>query len=252
MIKKNSIFSILMMLIVALLFLQCSEKQRVSKIAEHDFVDFGLPSGTLWAVCNVGANNEWESGDYFAWGEIFAKTNYDRTNYKFFEPYRQLTKYCSNSAEGKNAYTDTLTILQPADDAATAIWGRKWQMPNVELWHELAVNCYWVWVENYADTLACGFIVFKAKFDADKGKITKTKSSDYNYSDVHIFLPAAGYHYGENFYDDNLRGYYWTNQLYTQFPLSAYNIVFDTTGILPDCDYGSRDDGLAVRAIRLR
>ena len=34
-----------------------------------DWVDLGLPSGTLWATCNVGANSPEEYGDYFAWGE---------------------------------------------------------------------------------------------------------------------------------------------------------------------------------------
>ena len=34
-----------------------------------DYVDLGLPSGTLWAACNVGASKPSESGLYFAWGE---------------------------------------------------------------------------------------------------------------------------------------------------------------------------------------
>ena len=36
----------------------------------HDYVDLGLPSGTLWATCNVGATTPEGYGDYFAWGEI--------------------------------------------------------------------------------------------------------------------------------------------------------------------------------------
>ena len=42
----------------------------------HEWVDLGLPSGTLWATCNVGANNPGEYGDYFAWGEIRPKEDY--------------------------------------------------------------------------------------------------------------------------------------------------------------------------------
>jgi hypothetical protein len=34
----------------------------------HEYVDLGLPSGTLWATCNVGASKPEEYGDYFAWG----------------------------------------------------------------------------------------------------------------------------------------------------------------------------------------
>ena len=33
------------------------------------WVDLGLPSGTLWADRNVGANAVTDFGDYFAWGE---------------------------------------------------------------------------------------------------------------------------------------------------------------------------------------
>ena len=36
----------------------------------HEYVDLGLPSGTLWATCNVGADTPEGYGDYFAWGEI--------------------------------------------------------------------------------------------------------------------------------------------------------------------------------------
>ena len=32
----------------------------------HEYVDLGLPSGTLWATCNVGANKPEDYGDYFA------------------------------------------------------------------------------------------------------------------------------------------------------------------------------------------
>ena len=35
---------------------------------DHDYVDLGLPSGTLWATYNVGATKPEEFGDYFAWG----------------------------------------------------------------------------------------------------------------------------------------------------------------------------------------
>ena len=40
-----------------------------NKINGHEYVDLGLPSGLLWATCNVGATKPEEYGDYFAWGE---------------------------------------------------------------------------------------------------------------------------------------------------------------------------------------
>ncbi len=39
----------------------------------HEYVDLGLPSGTLWATCNIGAESPEECGDYFAWGETEPK-----------------------------------------------------------------------------------------------------------------------------------------------------------------------------------
>ena len=52
-------------------------------VENHEWVDLGLPSGTLWATCNVGADNPEEYGDYFAWGETDPKASYDMSNYKF-------------------------------------------------------------------------------------------------------------------------------------------------------------------------
>ena len=46
-------------------------------IGEHAYVDLGLPSGTLWATCNLGADTPEDYGDYFAWGETAHKEIYD-------------------------------------------------------------------------------------------------------------------------------------------------------------------------------
>lgn len=44
-------------------------EQKTKQTNGHEYVDLGLPSGTLWATCNVGANKPEEYGDYFAWDE---------------------------------------------------------------------------------------------------------------------------------------------------------------------------------------
>ena len=88
---------------------------------EHAYVDLGLPSGTLWATCNVGADTPEGYGDYFAWGETQPKDVYNWSNYQYCNgSHDQLTKYCNNSSYGYNGFTDNLTTLQPGDDAATA------------------------------------------------------------------------------------------------------------------------------------
>ena len=63
----------------------------------HEYIDLGLPSGTLWATCNVGANSPEEYGDYFAWGETTPKTIYDWSTYQYGSSSSTLTKYCNYS-----------------------------------------------------------------------------------------------------------------------------------------------------------
>lgn len=107
----------------------------------HAYVDLGLPSGTLWANCNVGADNPEDYGDYFAWGETTTKSTYDWSTYQYcMGSSNTLTKYCYNFSYGYNGFTDNLTTLLPEDDAATANWGSGWRMPTNEEWNELYDN----------------------------------------------------------------------------------------------------------------
>ncbi|MBR5436806.1 MAG: hypothetical protein IK120_08065 [Muribaculaceae bacterium] len=93
--------------------------------ADHEYVDLGLPSGTLWATMNIGANSPEEYGDYFAWGETSPKSSYTDGNYT-----------------GKDITSDEL----PADrDAATTNWGSDWQMPSLAQIEELVNGCEWTW-----------------------------------------------------------------------------------------------------------
>lgn len=104
----------------------------------HEYVDLGLPSGTLWATCNVGATTPEGYGNYYAWGETETKDIYDWSTYKWCNGnYKQLTKYCRKSHYGDNGFTDELTHLQLSDDAARANWGGDWRMPTKAEWQEL-------------------------------------------------------------------------------------------------------------------
>ena len=116
----------------------------------HKFVDLSLPSGTLWADCNVGAEKPEEFGDYFAWGETQPKDEYTYKNYKWHEFYThpddpegnhlksRLTKYCTDSHFGNADYKTTLDL---EDDAANANWGGKWRMPTWDEQEELIEGC---------------------------------------------------------------------------------------------------------------
>lgn len=86
----------------------------------HYWVDLGLPSGTLWATCNVGANTPTEYGSYFAWGEPTTKSTFTSSNY---------------------TYSSNPSTLPASADAATAQWGASWRMPTYSEMNELLTNC---------------------------------------------------------------------------------------------------------------
>ncbi|MBO4805108.1 MAG: hypothetical protein J5554_03625 [Paludibacteraceae bacterium] len=123
-----------------------STAQTISgQIGGYDYVDLGLPSGTMWATYNVGATKPTELGDYFAWGETEPKKDYEWTSYKWCTVYEngnydQFTKYVINSGYGA---IDNKTVLEPDDDAAYANWGSGWRMPTVEEQKELIAGCTW-------------------------------------------------------------------------------------------------------------
>lgn len=110
--------------------------------SNHAYINLGLPSGTLWAETNLGAENPEDYGDYYAWGETSHKMTYNWNTYKYYnENSHTLTKYCSNTQYGDNGYSDTLTTLETSDDAATANWGNAWRMPTYDEMNELLNNC---------------------------------------------------------------------------------------------------------------
>jgi hypothetical protein len=107
-------------------------------------IDLGLPSGTKWACCNVGANSPAECGDFFAWGETTPKSVFGAQNYKWFanSDIHNITKYCSNSDYG---IIDGRTELELEDDAAYVNWGPEWRMPYLGHFYELMRNCSSEW-----------------------------------------------------------------------------------------------------------
>ena len=93
---------------------------EVSVYSADDYVDLGLPSGTLWAKCNVGATEPKGYGQYFAWGETQPKETYTSANY---------TK-------------SGISAITAADDAATVNCGAAWQMPTKAEMEELFNSTY--------------------------------------------------------------------------------------------------------------
>lgn len=216
---------------LALLLLLVAGLQSVMA-QKHKWVDLGLPSGTFWATCNVGANSPEEYGDYFAWGETTPKSTYDWSVYKFCNSSQDLiTKYCSESDYGDDGFTDKLTKLLPEDDAATVNWGSEWQTPSNEQYQEL-IN------RNYTTT------TWTMQNGVYGRKITSKSNGNC------IFLPAAGCYYDVGLYFVGIYGYYWSRSLEKSFCIYSNYLYFNS-------DYAythsyRRNNGLPVRPVRTK
>lgn len=218
---------------------------RSGVIDGRKYIDLGLPSGTLWAECNVGANTPEDYGDYFAWGETEAKDDYSWSTYKWcMGTENSLTKYCGVSTYGYNGFTDELTELRPEDDAASANWSSAWQMPSIDQFAEL-VNADYTTLEWKVESRTDG-VVHRNEYWL---VITSKKNGNS------ISLPFAGYRYGISFSNNSStgNGSYWCRMGHYRHPQDVH--FFSVSGN-PDSHYlnleGSRYRyyGQSVRPVR--
>ena len=101
-----------------------------------EYVDLGLPSGNLWAKCNLGASAPEAFGDYYAWGEVEPKQEYTYPNHKWYKegaPSLGFTKY--NNEDGKLS-------LEDEDDAVIQKLGNGWRTPTLADFRELTNQKY--------------------------------------------------------------------------------------------------------------
>ena len=199
----------------------------------HEYVDLGLPSGTLWATCNVGANSPEETGDYFSWGETTGynsgKTNFDWSTYKWCNgSINTLTKYCYSSEYGN---IDNKTKLEPTDDAATVNWGSNWCTPSCEQLQELGFYTNLEW------TIMNGVYGHKI-----------TSKSNGNF----IFIPATGYLTGTSRRNSDF-GCYWSCELFSEkYVYGAIVLGSNSNGFTAGAGVGTRCYGMPVRPVLLQ
>lgn len=156
------------------------------------WVDLGLPSGLLWASCNVGALSITDYGYYYSWGDT---DEYSGETYIFINENGEFTKYTGN---------DGLIILQSEDDIAVSIAGGR--MPTKEEWQELLDN-------------TTGRMM---NIDGVNGYCISGQNGNS------IFLPAAGFHPGyagrTGLWYVGSEGVYWTSSLVLEDPTCAYSL----------------------------
>lgn len=176
-------------------------------------IDLGLPSGTKWACCNVGASAPEQYGNYYAWGETSPKSVYNWSTYQY-------------GSSGNNVVNIGYDIAGTRYDAATANWGAPWCMPSRTQIEELWNNCSKTWTTQNG--------VEGRKFVGPNGGT--------------IFLPAAGDRWDSVLYNAGSYGFCWSSTLDESYPGSAYYLYFNSRYAYWD----SRDrfGGQSVRPVR--
>lgn len=181
------------------------ERDIVQKtcVDEYEYVDLGLPSGTLWATHNLGATAPEELGSLYAWAELATKQTYLWSNYRYMAKgvtdWEGCNKYTIddqrwtvkgwcvwyNSASPTHFCGDGKSILDNGDDAAYMTWGKDWHLPTPDQLSELIESTNKKWT----------------KLNGVEGYLFTSKKSGNTNS---LFIPA------ENIYTTQ----YWSNKLY--------------------------------------
>ena len=157
-------------------------------ISSDDYVDLGLPSGTLWASCNVGASAPYEKGGIYAWGETVQKQSYRMENYFDIDSLAGSSSlYDMFGTEGQTQQS----IIGTKCDVASAVCGPDYVMPTKAQLDELNTECTWTW----------------GTLKRVKGMIVTGPNGNS------IFLPACGSGNENGIFGYNEDGDYWCGEL---------------------------------------
>lgn len=240
-----------------------SVTQKAKPVAQTEIQLYA--DGPKWAVCNLGAENPWDYGDYFAWGATepmytsltwtgpsdggyvptvtWGKKSSDLDEAEAakygadaaFDGYKikNAPYYKSTTTYNKYNSTDKIKSLEEGDDAATTILGEGWRTPTRADWNNLYENCTWTW-QTAEDNEFGGVTGYKVE---GKGE----------YEGKYIFIPAAGYFLNAEFRSAITSGYYWSADLHTD-ALKAWRPTFSATAVTI-AGSANRCYGLPIRPI---
>ena len=182
---------------------------------DHPFVDLGLPSGTLWAKTNIGADNPEDYGNHYAWGEISTKNTYDWATYN---------------------YTDFSRItLDVIHDVAYQEWGKDWCLPTLEQCQELYDKCKWKWTTLNGKN---GYLL-----TGPNGNTLFLPAGGWK--QLHSGRAGSfGFYWTSTIYQTRTDGFMGGGS-------NAYCLAFNSEEILSDY-YGARCYGCTIRAVRWR
>lgn len=194
-------------------------------------IDLGLPSGTKWACCNIGADKPEDCGGYYAWAETEEKSVYNS-----MPPYLHGIEiddegdgWLGDCHSGSGAYGIRQNIGNDIAgtqyDVAHMKWGDSWVMPSYTQQGELLDNCTSTWTTQ----------------NGVKGRLFT------GINGCSIFFPAAGYLDGSNLSSAGSEGYYWSSMRVTDWEY-AFGIYFHESGYTYANDYYT-NYGFSVRPV---
>lgn len=198
----------------------------------YEWVDLGLPSGLLWASCNVGATKPEEFGLYFAWGETEGYEGITDEKQFIWDDYKlcggsnsTLTKYNTKSSNGT---VDNLKTLEQVDDAAYTS-DNTCRMPTKAELDELTYS-----------------VNTTSRWETLNG--VKGRRFVSNINGNSIFVPAAGVCINGSINGVGSEGYYWGSSLNNKDSMKAGYLSFNSN--LPYMGDAYRFAGLTVRAVK--
>ena len=189
----------------------------------HDYVDLGLPSGTLWATCNVGASKPSDAGLYFQWGDTVGYTANQIGKDKQFTT--KDNKWIFNGVPIK--YGNLNDALELEDDAAHFHMGGDWHIPSPDQCQELIDSTTTAWTTSNG----VSGTTFTSKKDVSKS----------------IFIPAAGDAQDGSLSNSGSQGDVWLSKVSAFYPNFGDEIFLKSSGISNSADY--RHIGKSVRGV---
>ena len=197
-----------------------------------EYVDLGLPSGTMWATCNVGGNKPEDEGLLFQFGRVNGykygdKNNKFRTNVQNLED-GSISEYIPLTTTGKIYKTNELLDL--ADDAAHVNMGSKWRMPTNDQLKELYNN-----TTHKVETI-----------NGVKGMLFISNINGHQ-----LFIPFAGYWYNGNFVTSGSIASMWSSQVHPFFVYDAYLLYCNYSGDARIIDY-DQSSAFSVRGVFIK
>ena len=196
--------------------------------------------GPYWATTNIGADEPWESGYYFWWGDTvgykrendkWVASDGSKSNFSFYNnaPTSNIRSIETLQSEG---WITADGVLASEHDAAHVQWGGEWRMPTYQELNDLCYNkCDWTWtsmngVSGYA---VCG-----------RG----------DYALARIFLPCVGKGYKTELLSFDSVGDYWSSEPKSSSTSAVSFFLSITSRECTTAAQGYRSYGHSIRPVQ--